>query len=311
MTKDKPRVSIGMPVFNGENYISGALDSILAQTSPDFELIISDNASTDRTQEICDAYVAKDRRIRYYRSPTNLGAARNYNRVFELSSGEYFKWAAHDDLLAPEFLERCVEVLDREPDTVLCYPGTNLIDAQGEIQGVYADGLNLHSPKPHKRFRQFFDTQGLCHAVFGVIRASALKRTSVIGNYAMSDRVLLGELALHGKFYELPEHLFYRRIHPQISTHANVTDNEIAAWFDPRKRDKILLPRWRRFCEYLRAVERAPLSWSERVRCYMQVGRFVLVPKRWGGMGEDLSKAAKLALRLLMWCRTEPGNADR
>ena len=310
MSEDKPRVSVGLPVFNGEDYLAEALDSILAQIYPDFELIISDNASTDRTQEICKAYAAKDPRIRYYRNEQNLGAAKNYNRVFELSSGEYFKWVAHDDLCAPEFLERCIEVLDHEPTVVLCYPRTDLIDARGEIQGKYADSLNLRSPKPHERFRQFFDTQGLCHAVFGVIRASVLKKTPLIGNYVASDRVLLGELALHGEFCELSEYFFYRRIHPQISTKANVTENEIAAWFDPGKRNKVLLPRWRRFFEYLRAIKRAPLSWSERVRCYVQVGRFVLLPKRWGGMGEDLFKAAKLTLRSLLSHKSELGNAE-
>jgi glycosyltransferase involved in cell wall biosynthesis len=310
MSEDKPRVSVGLPVFNGEDYLAEALDSILAQIYSDFELIISDNASTDRTQEICRAYAAKDPRIRYYRNEQNLGAAKNYNRVFDLSSGEYFKWVAHDDLCAPEFLERCIEVLDHEPTVVLCYPRTDLIDARGEIQGKYADGLNLRSPKPHERFRQFFDTQGLCHAVCGVIRASVLKKTPLIGDYVASDRVLLGELVLHGEFCELPEYFFYRRIHPQISTKANVTENEISAWFDPRKGNKVLLPRWRRFFEYLRVIKRAPLSWSERVRCYVQLGHFVLLPKRWGGMGEDLFKAAKLALRLLLSYKSELGNAE-
>jgi glycosyltransferase involved in cell wall biosynthesis len=300
MSDGKSRVSIGLPVFNGENYIREALDSILAQTYPDFELIISDNASTDRTEEICRAYAAKDERVRYFRNDRNLGAARNYNRVFELSSGEYFKWAAHDDVCAPEFLERCVEVLDREPGVSVCYPMTKLIDECGQVRGTYADGLNLCSPKPHERFREFFETQGLCHAVFGVIRASTLEATRLIGNYPASDRVLLGELALRGQFCELPEYLFYRRIHPQISTTANVTDSEIAVWFDPRKRDKIVLPRWRRFFEYLNAIKRVPLSWHERVSCYVQLGRFVLLPERWRNMGQELLRASRLIPGMLL-----------
>jgi glycosyltransferase involved in cell wall biosynthesis len=91
--RDKPRLSIGMPVFNGEKYLKEALDSILAQTYSDFELLISDNASTDRTEQICREYAAKDRRIRYYRNEKNIGAPKNFNRVFELSSGKYFRWA--------------------------------------------------------------------------------------------------------------------------------------------------------------------------------------------------------------------------
>ena len=103
-TADRPRVSIGLPVYNGENFLEFALDSILGQTFQDFELIISDNASTDATESICRRYAAKDSRIRYYRNPNNQGAAQNYNRVFALARGEYFKWAAHDDVCKPNYL---------------------------------------------------------------------------------------------------------------------------------------------------------------------------------------------------------------
>lgn len=302
MSADKPRVSVGMPVFNGENYIREALDSILAQTYTDFELIISDNGSTDRTEEICRAYAARDERVRYSRSTTNLGAAENFNRVFELSTGEYFKWAAHDDLCAPEYLARCVEILDCEPKVVLCYPKTRIIDERGEFVEDYYDGFHLDSPKPHERFRCFLGVHGLCNPVFGLIRASTLRRTALIGNYAASDRVLLGELVLHGQFYEVPEYLFFRRGHPQRSLSANITDSDIAAWFDPATRGKILLPRWRRLFEYLRVAKRAPLSRYERMCCYVQIGGFIMSPRRLSWMMEDVLKAARLAL-LLFWKR--------
>jgi glycosyltransferase involved in cell wall biosynthesis len=311
MDSSNPRVSIGLPVFNGDEYIEEALHSLLAQTHADFELIISDNASTDRTEQICRRYAAKDDRIRYFRNENNLGAAKNFNQLFELSSGEYFKWAAHDDLCAPEHLQRCVEVLDREPNVVLCYPKTSIINEQGELVEHYFDGFNLRSPKPHERFRDFFRAPGLCNPVFGLTRASALKRTALIGNYASSDRVLLGELSLLGQFFEIPEYLFYRRGHPQRSLAANITDSEIAAWFDPAMRSKILLPRWRRFSEYLKAIGRAPLSWSERVRCYTEVWRFALLPKKWDGMKEDLFKAAKQAIHLLLGHRSDLGNVEK
>jgi glycosyltransferase involved in cell wall biosynthesis len=298
MGENKPRVSIGLPVHDGENYLAETLGSILAQTYSDFELIISDNASMDRTEEICRAYAARDERIRYFRNEENLGAAENFNRALELSAGEYFKWAAHDDLCAPEYLARCVEILDCEPEVVLCYPKTRIIDGPGEFVEDYFDGFHLDSPKPHIRFRDVFRAPGLCNPVFGLMRARILKRTALIGNYAASDRVLLGELALHGQFYEVPEYLFLRRGHAQRSLAANVTDSDIAAWFDPAVRGKILLPRWRRLLEYLRAAKRAPLSQTERLRCYMQVGRFVLSPRKLGGMAGDLLKVAELVPRL-------------
>jgi glycosyltransferase involved in cell wall biosynthesis len=298
MGENKPRVSIGLPVRDGENYLAETLDSILAQTYSDFELTISDNASTDGTEEIGRAYAARDERIRYFRNEKNLGAAENFNRVLELSAGEYFKWAAHDDLCAPEYLALCVEILDREPEVVLCYPRTRIIDGQGEFVEDYFDGFHLDSPKPNVRFRDVFRAPGLCNPVFGLMRARVLERTALIGNYAASDRVLLGELALHGQFYEVPEYLFLRRGHPQRSLAANVTDGEIAAWFDPAMRGKVLLPRWRRLLEYLRAAQRAPLSQTERIRCYMQVARFVLSPRKLGGMAGDFLKAAKLVPRV-------------
>ena len=117
----KPRVTIGMPVYNGAALVGAALESILAQTLTDFELIISDNASTDATAEVCRSYAAKDRRIRYYRNEKNLGAAPNFNRVVELATNgvPYFKWAAHDDVIAPTFLEKCARVLDAAPQSVV------------------------------------------------------------------------------------------------------------------------------------------------------------------------------------------------
>jgi hypothetical protein len=172
----------------------------------------------------------------------------------------------------------------------------------------YFDGFHLDSPKPHARFRDVFRAPALCNPVFGLMRTSILRKTALIGNYAASDRVLLAELAIHGQFYEVPERLFLRRVHLQRSLAANVTDSDIAAWFDPAMRSRILLPRWRRLLEYLRAIKRAPLSCSERVHCYGQVGHFALSPKRLRGLAEDLLKATKLVLRLLLRRASESVN---
>ena len=129
----KPRVTIGLPVYNGEQYLVQALDALLAQTYTDFALIISDNASTDRTQEICLAYAAKDARIQYYRNPINIGSAKNFNHVFALSASEYFMWAAHDDYMAPKLVAKCVDVLDRDPTILLCHAWVKIIDEQGPL----------------------------------------------------------------------------------------------------------------------------------------------------------------------------------
>ena len=105
-----PRVSVGLPVYNGERFLAQAIDSVLQQTHSDLELVISDNASTDRTEEICRSYTTQDSRVRYFRSSANIGACRNFSRVFELSRAPYFKWACYDDICVPGFLEKCVAV---------------------------------------------------------------------------------------------------------------------------------------------------------------------------------------------------------
>ena len=286
MLNNKPRVSIGMPVFNGENYLAEALDSLLTQTFSDFELIISDNASTDKTGEICRAYAARDQRIRYSRNEANLGAAKNYNRVFELSSGEYFKWVAHDDLCAPEFLERCVQVLDRDASVVLCYSRTKAIDEHGKVVESYPAKPNADSPRPHERFYEFVCVPHPCVAVFGLMRASVLAKTRLIGNYTGSDRPLLGELSLLGQFHEIPEYLFFYRNHPQQSWRAHSTWHSQQAWYDPARAKKWTFPHWRLLREHLRSIGRAPLSWYERTWCYLYMGWWVR--KHWRYLAKNL-----------------------
>jgi len=290
MRTNLPYVSIGLPVHNGERFLTETLDSLLAQTFEDLELIISDNASTDRTQEICKDYAAKDRRIRYYRNDQNLGAVRNYNRVFELSTGKYFKWAAHDDLCAPVLIKRCVEVLDSEFSAVICYARASIIDEHGRHRKDYDDLMDLRSPNPHERFRDYlFRPAGLCNAVMGVIRVSELRKTPLIGSYISSDKVLLGELALRGKIYELSERLFYRRLYPGQGQWANQTRSGLATWYDPANRKEFLGPiEWKHLFEYIDCIRRLPLSCHERTWCYSYL-------VKWGG--KQLTWAIKKYLK--------------
>jgi glycosyltransferase involved in cell wall biosynthesis len=122
-----------MPVCNGQDTLEDAINAILAQTFADFELIISDCASSDRTEVICQSYAARDRRIRYVRNPVPIGAAGSYNRLVDLARGAYFKWVAHDDLIEPDYLEQCVAALDSDPGIVLAYARSQWIDARGNV----------------------------------------------------------------------------------------------------------------------------------------------------------------------------------
>ena len=289
-----PLVSLGLPVFNGQAFLELALASILTQTHTHFELIICDNASTDGTEEICRAHAARDPRIRYHRSPDNRGLAWNFNRVFELSSGPYFKWVAHDDVCAPDFVRSCVEVLERIPSVVLCYPRAILIDGQGAHLEECVDGCHLSSPRPSERFRGLFSNLRLSNPLFGVIRSSAL-RLEPLGSYVAADVVLLGELALRGGFHELPERLFYRRDHPQKATRSHPSVDEQAALYDPANVGKIHLMYWRLFFEHLASIGRVPMSHRERLLCYAYMAK--TLRWKWRDLGTELWTAAPRLLR--------------
>jgi glycosyltransferase involved in cell wall biosynthesis len=269
-----PLLSLGLPVYNGQRYLEETLECIASQTFEDFELIIADNGSTDRTEEICRAYAASDPRIRYVRSETNLGAAPNYNRAFTLSSGKYFKWVADDDLYAKEFLERCVEALEADPEIVLACSAAVDIDEDGNLLCEIDSDLHVDAAYPHERFRYLSCINHACLQVFGVIRADVLRRTPLIASYVGSDRVLLAELALHGRFVELPERLFLHREHPNRSTRAIPDLRSRAAWFDTRAKKRQHFPTSRLFGEYLAAIGRSPLAVADRVRCSYQLLRW-------------------------------------
>jgi len=268
-----PYVSIGIPVYNGAKYIGETIETILSQSYDNFELIISDNASNDGTSEICSSYAEKDKRIRYYRNKVNLGAAFNYNNVFKLSKGKYFKWAAHDDLLSNNYIEKCIEKMENDPSIIICHPKTTIIDAVGNNIGNYNDLLDFRSKAPNIRLKNYlFRPAAMWNAIFGLIRSSELKKTPLIGSYPASDQVLLGELILLGKVYQIQDRLFLRREHNQRAWLENPTRREIAIWFDPQNKTKVVLPsKWRIFCEYLKVIKRIDLAHNIKAKCYIIV----------------------------------------
>jgi glycosyltransferase involved in cell wall biosynthesis len=263
-----PRVSIGMPVFNGERYLSETIDSLLNQTFHDFELIIGDNASTDGTGSICQNYAKKDSRVKYFRNDCNLGAAKNYRRTLDLSQGEYFRWANADDLFAPESLQCCVDVLDSRDDVVLAYPRTKLIDATGKDLSDYADNLHLDLPRPADRFARVVNNLGLVNVIYGLIRTNPLRHTGLIRNFPSGDIPLIAELSLYGRFWEIQETLFYRRIHPRASSQIKNAD-ALQYFFDPQVKVPKTCRAWKILAEHASSVRRAPISISEKFRIFL------------------------------------------
>jgi glycosyltransferase involved in cell wall biosynthesis len=287
MQNHNPRVAVGLPVYNAEQYLAPAIDSILGQTYADFELIISDNASTDRTAEICASYADSDPRVRYFRNDRNLGAAPNFNRAFAVSSSEYFKWAVYDDLVAPHFLERCVEALDQRPDAALCYTRATIIDESGAPTVDYDPGPDTGSSCPHDRFGNLILRPEYALQCLGLIRSNVLRQTRLHGSYPSSDEVLLAELALRGPFAEIPERLYLYRRHAAQST-GEPRQRMRMRFFDTSMADRVTLPKWLYLFGCVEAVRRAPVSRAVRWRCAAQILRWMVVPPHARALGRDV-----------------------
>jgi glycosyltransferase involved in cell wall biosynthesis len=287
--RPSPRVTIGVPVHNGDPFLEAALLSLLEQDFEDFELVIADNASDDGTEQVCRRLVAEDPRVKYLRSEINRGAAWNFNRLVAAAAGEYFKWAAFDDLHGRQYLRRTVDVLDADPDVVLAHAETIDIDSDGRELKVWTPEPRATANDPVLRFADVMEYEHECFQAFGLIRLHSLRRTGLIGAYSSSDRVLLAELALHGRFFEVPEQLFLHREHPGRSIRIHPEDQGRAAWFDPSLAQKVQFPYWRLAYEFHKAALRAPLSLAEHTRAewavavWMKWHRHTLVRQAVGG----------------------------
>ncbi|MCP4329298.1 MAG: glycosyltransferase [Alphaproteobacteria bacterium] len=264
-------------MYNGENFLGAAIQSILDQTYADFELIISDNASTDSTQEICLEFARLDKRIRYIRNARNLGADPNYNAVFAASGGEYFKWAAHDDVLAPTFLERCIDALEENPGAVLAQSLVRVIDEHGQTLGSYDSALDgAGSGHASDRYASAILVPHWCTEVFGVIRRSALAQTSLHGGYHHSDRVLLAQLALLGRFVQVKASLFGSRDHDARYVRIH-RDKDRVAWHDTSRSEVVDFAIWRMIREYNGMISRYVDDKGEQLRCRRHLLRWFFV----------------------------------
>ncbi|TCM44216.1 glycosyltransferase family 2 protein [Kribbella sp. VKM Ac-2568] len=272
-----PRLTVGLPVYNGEKYLAESLDALLGQSYGEYELIISDNASTDGTEEICREYLARDERISYVKQPVNIGAAPNHNYVFEQSRTELFKWASHDDLYGRDLLLRCVEALDADRELVLAHAWQAIIDENGDVVLKVDYPLDTDNPSAPERFRSMLLTVG-GDDFYGVIRSEVLRRTPLHASYHHADRTIMAELALHGRFHQVPELLYFRRDHPDRAERAKPTIRSRAANMDPRRGDW-RNPTARLLAEYIAgfvgAIRRAPLSSADRRKCHFYLTQWL------------------------------------
>lgn len=256
-------IAIGMPVYNGEAYLRQAIDSLLAQSFRDFVLLISDNASTDRTQQICEDYVRCDPRVRYFRQSSNRGATFNWNFVVLQSDSPFFKWASANDVCPPTMLEHCVQVLRQQPETALCYGRTELIDDDGVSIGIHDHDPEVLDEQPSVRYRRILDELAWNNAQSGLIRSSALRRTRMERDYIDGDMVLMAELALLGGFRKLDEIFLQRRVTRGTATKF-MSDAGRQSFLAPDSTCRA--PLVRRHLDRVTTVCRAPIEWREKRR---------------------------------------------
>lgn len=275
-----PLITVGLPVYNSERYIKVSLDSLLAQTHSDFELVISDNASTDTTGQICKEYAARDRRIKYFRNEVNIGNPRNFNRVAELTTTRYLKWSTADDFWEPTFLEHALKIMEGDGSIALCYPQAALVDADGANPTNYDDVLHLVQEDPVERFLALITRIKLAHQHLGLIRMSHLRQTHLLGAYVGSDINLLAELTLYGKFYELPHRLFFRRFHKDSGSWKRGDAKHEARRYHASGMRKATLRTWRSHMRFFSSVRASPLALKDKMRLYPHLLRRMIWSRR-------------------------------
>jgi len=273
-----PYVSVAIPVYNGENFVAEAIESVLGQTWSDLELVICDNGSTDRTEDICKTFAARDSRVRYYRNDTNIGIVKNFNRALALASpsSKYFKFAPHDDYYDPTFLEQCVAALDEDPTAVLCNARISIVNERRDVVKRNDVELKADMLEPHERFLALLNNSK-CFDLFAVIRRSALAKmpAPLLPSYGNSDGVLLARLGLLGRFQYLDEYLYYNRDYKERSGNKYKSYREFTYFIDPAMKGRIIFPRWRMLLEFFRSIYLVPLDSYQRFCCFCHLARWI------------------------------------
>jgi hypothetical protein len=289
-----------MPVFNAEAYIADALNSLLSQSFSDFEITISDNASVDHTEEICRDFASRDDRIRYHRQRENLGAIPNFNFVFKQSRGTYFKWAAYDDICMPDYLQVCIDVLDRDDAVVWCHTASGKIDKQGQVltrDDPWAEDLahtdqaglprrHYQSPRRHQRFLGVLLGTNWCVDSYGLIRSEVLGQTSLFPACYGAEKVLMGALSLRGLYHHVPETLFFQRVHPAASSSMNKAADQLT-FMDTRASTRFTSTRLQLLRGHVESVIQTPMPLSERALCYGMIARYLLQASKWSTIARN------------------------
>lgn len=269
---DYPKVSVGMPVYNGEKYISMAIESLLSQDYVNFELIISDNNSTDLTSKICKEYAEKDTRIKLIINPENIGMGNNFQKVLDLSTSEYFMWAAHDDLWDSKYISKCMAGLKENPQAIMCCSETVFINPDNSIKYewkyVNIESINKKIPE---RIHEIISRVGW-NAIYGVFKKKYLHMVNLTSNRYGNDVLLLVELSLLGEFVKVKEPLFYNRIPSKLKTTKDYI-NELNA--PPKEYNDLQKPFTLLLHDIWQIVNNSNLSQTEKSFVYEDIIRTI------------------------------------
>ena len=288
MSECTPTVSIGMPVYNGEQFLRLSLDALQAQDFEDFELVISDNASTDATPDICAEYAARDPRIRYSANEANIGAIRNFERVRDLCAGKYFMWASCHDLWEPTFVSTCVDVMERHPSVVVCYPVADWIDLANQRSEVIPCTLETRGLDLASRVQVVLWGLQYCYPIYGLIRGDAARQLTLDRLIVGPDMLALFELSLLGDFAMVPETLLHIRRMPNHGDWAALVERSLNTTLTPANARRLY---WRMVAEHLRIVHRRLRRLSRKLMLDLLVLFCMLTKYRY--IRTDLARAAQ------------------
>lgn len=270
--EETPKVVIGLLIYNGAEYVAETLDSILNQTFTNFKVIIGDNQSTDSTEDICRYYADKDGRISYIRHPENLGASGNHNALFQPGEAPYFKWASHDDLIQPEYLEKCIKILDENPSIGVVHSRSYTIDEKGNQLGNLDFEVRLNHSQPSQRFWRLL-WGGYLPEVHGVMRSSLIRNTQLFRGFPGDDRSFLADMILQADVGYVEEYLFSRRDHSDA--YCRLQDWQARQnFFNPKAKQSQNLTGLIKFKEYLSDIYRYPMPWSEKLACVQMLAKW-------------------------------------
>jgi glycosyltransferase involved in cell wall biosynthesis len=291
------RIVIGLPVYNGQQYLPAAIEGHLSQSFGDFALVISDNGSTDATPDMCAQYARSDDRVKYLRSPENRGILWNHRRVMEAieSPRQYFRWAGADDIPGPGLLQAMVDVLDARREVEAVVPDTRNIDGDGKVVAAMTRTLDLQSADVYTRAHQVLLANYQHVIAYGLLRASTLRQLRTGPDYVGWDPIFIWELALRGQMVQPEGPVLFRRFHAGSISRVK-TVKEMRKWVEPNARAGMNFPHWTWAYERVRVLMACPMSMRERMRICGLLARATLWQR--SSLLGDVTQAVRRSLGL-------------